>query len=43
MPFMVSSETVCIERNQECELFTVPKLDGAEYYANLVLEWSSGV
>ena len=34
-------KSVCMERNQECNPFTVPKLDGAEHYANLVLEWSS--
>ena len=31
----------CMDRNQECNAFTVPKLDGAEHYANRVLEWSS--
>ena len=34
-------KSVCMERNQECNPFTVPKIDGAEHYANLVLEWSS--
>ena len=34
-------KSICMERNQECNPFTVPKIDGAEHYANLVLEWSS--
>jgi|TARA_B110000914_G_scaffold120425_1_gene105163 7-cyano-7-deazaguanine synthase in queuosine biosynthesis len=34
-------KTVCMQRNQECNAFTVPKIDGAEHYANKVLEWSS--
>ena len=39
MWYMVKS--ICMERNQECNPFTVPKIDGAEHYANKVLEWSS--
>ena len=31
---------VCIERNQLCIPFTVPKVDGALTYANRMLEWS---
>ncbi len=31
----------CLERNQECTAFTVPKIDGAEHYANKVLRWAS--
>jgi len=29
----------CLQREQECVAYTVPKLDGAEHYANLVLKW----
>jgi hypothetical protein len=32
---------ICLERGQECTAYTVPKLDGAEHYANLVLKWAS--
>ena len=32
------AKRICIERGQECVPFTVPKIDGAEHYANLVLE-----
>ena len=34
------AKSICLARNQVCNPFTVPKLDGAEYYANKVLEWS---
>ena len=30
----------CLERNQECIPFTVPKVDGALTYATRMLEWS---
>ena len=31
------AKTICDIRGQECIPFTVPKIDGAEYYANLVI------
>lgn len=34
------TKKICVERKQECNPFTVPKIDGAEHYANKVLEWS---
>jgi len=34
------AKSICLERNQVCNPFTVPKLDGAEHYANKVIEWS---
>ena len=37
---MVYAKSICLMRNQVCNPFTVPKLDGAEHYANKVLEWS---
>ena len=30
----------CLENNQVCIPFTVPKVDGAFTYANRMLEWS---
>jgi len=32
---------VCLERNQKCIPFTVPKVDGALTYATRMLRWSS--
>jgi 7-cyano-7-deazaguanine synthase in queuosine biosynthesis len=32
------TKTICNKRGQECIAYTVPKLDGAEHYANLVLK-----
>ena len=32
------AKRICIARGQECVPFTVPKIDGAEHYANLELE-----
>ena len=37
--YMVKS--ICLKRGQECTAYTVPKIDGAEHYANLVLKWAS--
>lgn len=31
------TKRICMERGQDCTPYTVPKLDGAEHYANLVL------
>ena len=34
------TKSICLSRGQECNPFTVPKIDGAVHYANKVLEWS---
>ena len=34
------AKSICIEREQECNPFTVPKIDESVHYANKVLKWS---